>query len=176
MPSVTLPALVEAVIGEMVPAGLKKTDAAFIAAFQDCVIDYCRNYPADAASFVDWWKTKGSRLSINSPEGADAVRVMTIHKSKGLEFPIVFLCGLSRRLNREDVSRPILFDPKLGVGPKRLDLERGIEYPTLARMAVARKMERGMMAEEMRLLLSGADAKKMRKLIGSRFKKVICES
>lgn len=95
MPSVTLPALVEAVIGEMVPAGLKKTDAAFIAAFQDCVIDYCRNYPADVASFVDWWKTKGSRLSINSPEGADAVRVMTIHKSKGLEFKCVILPDFS---------------------------------------------------------------------------------
>ena len=77
---------------------------------------------------------------------------MSIHKSKGLEFPVVLLCGLARRLNREDMSRPILFHPKLGVGPKGLDVERGIEYPTLARMAVARQLEREMMAEELRLL------------------------
>lgn len=95
MPAVTLPALVEAVAGELVSPALKRTDAAFIAAFQDCVIDYCRSYPADAASFVEWWKTKGSRLSINSPEGADAVRVMTIHKSKGLEFRCVILPSFS---------------------------------------------------------------------------------
>ena len=80
------------------------------------------------------------------------VRIMSIHKSKGLEFPVVLLCGLARRLNREDMSRPILFHPKLGVGPKGLDVERGIEYPTLARMAVARQLEREMMAEELRLL------------------------
>ena len=80
------------------------------------------------------------------------VRIMSIHKSKGLEFPMVLLCGLARRLNREDMSRPILFHPKLGVGPKGLDVERGIEYPTLARMAVARQLEREMMAEELRLL------------------------
>ncbi len=80
------------------------------------------------------------------------VRIMSIHKSKGLEFPVVLLCGLARRLNREDMSRPILFHPKLGVGPKGLDVDRGIEYPTLARMAVARQLEREMMAEELRLL------------------------
>ena len=80
------------------------------------------------------------------------VRIMSIHKSKGLEFPVVLLCGLARRLNREDMSRPILFHPKLGVGPKGLDVERGIEFTTLARMAVARQLEREMMAEELRLL------------------------
>ena len=80
------------------------------------------------------------------------MRILSIHKSKGLEFPVVLLCGLARRLNREDMSRPILFHPKLGVGPKRLDVERGMEYPTLARRAVARKLELEMMAEELRLL------------------------
>ena len=84
--------------------------------------------------------------------GGGGVRLMSIHKSKGLEFPVVLLCGLARRLNREDMSRPILFHPKLGVGPKGLDLERGVEYPTLARTAVARQLEKEMMAEELRLL------------------------
>ena len=84
------------------------------------------------------------------------VRIMSIHKSKGLEFPVVLLCGLARRLNREDMQRPILFHPKLGVGPKRLDTERMLEYPTLARLAVARQLEYEMMAEELRLLYVAA--------------------
>ncbi len=104
-------------------------------------------------SFLARLRENGTKLALpaSGREGG-GVRIMTIHKSKGLEFPIVFLCGLSRRLNREDMSRPILFHPKLGVGPKRLDLERGIEYPTLARRAVARQVEYDMMAEELRLL------------------------
>ena len=83
---------------------------------------------------------------------ADAVRILSIHRSKGLEFPVVFLCGLSKRFNREDMQRPMLFHPKLGVGPKGLDTERMVEYSTLARRAVASQLEREMMAEELRLL------------------------
>ena len=98
-------------------------------------------------------RENGNSLTPPAPGRAGGgVRIMSIHKSKGLEFPVVLLCGLARRLNREDMSRPILFHPKLGVGPKGLDVERGIEYPTLARMAVARQLEREMMAEELRLL------------------------
>ena len=65
---------------------------------------------------------------------------------------MVLLCGLSRRLKRDDLQRPVLFHPVLGVGPRGLDRERMVEYPTLARKAVARKLEREMMAEELRLL------------------------
>ena len=98
-------------------------------------------------------RENGNTLTPPAPgRTGGGVRIMSIHKSKGLEFPVVLLCGLARRLNREDMSRPILFHPKLGVGPKGLDVERGIEYPTLARMAVARQLEREMMAEELRLL------------------------
>ncbi len=98
-------------------------------------------------------RENGNTLTPPTPgRTGGGVRIMSIHKSKGLEFPVVLLCGLARRLNREDMNRPILFHPKLGVGPKGLDVERGIEYPTLARMAVARQLEREMMAEELRLL------------------------
>jgi len=94
-------------------------------------------------------------VSVTPPSAARSgggVRLLSIHRSKGLEFPVVLLCGLMRRLNREDMRQPILFHPKLGVGPKRLELERMIERPTLARRAVARQLEREMMAEELRLL------------------------
>ncbi len=98
-------------------------------------------------------RERGGKLIVPQPgrEGG-GVRIMSIHRSKGLEFPIVFLAGLTRRLNRDDMQRPILFHPKLGVGPKRLDSERMVEYPTLARRAVARQLEYEMMAEELRLL------------------------
>lgn len=50
---------------------------------------------------------------------------------------MVFVCGLTRRLNRDDLMRPVLFHPVLGVGPKGLERERMVEYPTVARLAVA---------------------------------------
>ena len=103
-------------------------------------------------SYLSGLQARGERIAAPSAGGGNGVRILSIHRSKGLEFPVVLLCGLSRRLNREDVQRPILFHPQLGVGPKRLDLERQIEYPTLARRAVARQLEYEMMAEELRLL------------------------
>lgn len=78
--------------------------------------------------------------------------ILSIHRSKGLERPVVFVCGLTRRLNRDDLMRPVLFHPVLGVGPKGLERERMVEYPTVARLAVARQLEREMMSEELRLL------------------------
>jgi ATP-dependent helicase/nuclease subunit A len=90
------------------------------------------------------------------PEGAagdaDAVRIMSVHKSKGLEFPVVLLCDTSRRFNRQDSRDTVLVHPKLGLGPKVTDLESRIEYPTLARLAIKERGEREMLSEEMRLL------------------------
>lgn len=84
--------------------------------------------------------------------GNGGVKIMSIHRSKGLEFPVVLLAGLSRQMNNMDQRAPMLFHPKLGVGPWRLDAERMVEYPTLPRMAVAKKMEQEQAAEELRLL------------------------
>ncbi len=95
----------------------------------------------------------GAKVTAAGPgrEG-EGVSILSIHRSKGLEKPVVLVCGLTRRLNRDDLMRPVLFHPVLGVGPKGLDRERMVEYPTLARRAVARQLEREMMAEELRLL------------------------
>ena len=97
-------------------------------------------------------RSTGSRLGVAPGGEAEGVSVLSIHSSKGLERPVVLVCGLNRRLNRDGQKRPVLFHPELGVGPKGLDRERMVEYTTLARRAVARKMEREMMAEELRLL------------------------
>ena len=80
------------------------------------------------------------------------VRILSIHKSKGLEFPVVLVCGLDRQFNEADTKATILFHPELGLGPKRTDRERGLRYTTIARDAVALRLQRQLRAEEMRLL------------------------
>jgi ATP-dependent helicase/nuclease subunit A len=67
---------------------------------------------------------------------------------------VVFLCGLGRQFNKMDAAAPVLFHPRLGVGPKRLERGEGwtVEWPTLARQAVSLQMERELKAEELRLL------------------------
>ena len=85
-------------------------------------------------------------------EEAGGVRILSIHKSKGLEFPVVLLCGLERQFNEADTKATILFHPELGLGPKRTDRSRMLRYTTLARDAVALRLRRQLRAEEMRLL------------------------
>lgn len=89
MPSTALPALVEAVIGNFIDRDLADEDAAYLAAFQDVVLEYCESHSSDLPSFLEWWSRVRSKRSISSPENVDAVQILTIHKSKGLEFPIV---------------------------------------------------------------------------------------
>ncbi len=103
--------------------------------------------------YIDRLQSSGKQPPLPSTgRTAGGVRMMSIHHSKGLEFPVVFLCGLVRKFNRQDFTRPILFHPKLGIGPKGLDAARMVAYPTIARQAVARQLECEMLAEEMRLL------------------------
>lgn len=91
MQSVALPALVENIIADFVPEHYRTSEAPFIAAFQDKVLDYCEGYPSDITSFLNWWKGAAEKASISTPEGTDAVNIMTVHKSKGLEFPCVIM-------------------------------------------------------------------------------------
>ncbi len=86
------------------------------------------------------------------PAEAAGVRLMSIHKSKGLEFPIVILADLDHAFSRQDFDTPVLVHPSMGLGPKRIDLERKIQYPTLARLAIQEKLRRENLAEEQRIL------------------------
>lgn len=91
MQTTALPALVEAIIATFISDDMRKHDAVFLAAFQDCVLEYCEGHPSDLPSFLDWWNRARTSKSISSPEDVDAIRIMTIHKAKGLEFPVVII-------------------------------------------------------------------------------------
>ena len=105
--------------------------------------------------FVVWLDRQaesGIEPEVHSSDGSNAVQIMSIHKSKGLEFPIVFLCDTARRFNKMDSMETVLVHPQLGLGPKVVDSRRGIEYYSMPRRALIRKLNRETLSEEMRLL------------------------
>ncbi len=95
---------------------------------------------------------RGEEPVVSTNGAGNAVAIMSIHKSKGLEFPVVFLANVSRQFNKMDLRSPVLIHPELGLGCKRTDTERGIEYPTLARRAIASRLNSEMLSEEVRVL------------------------
>ena len=97
----------------------------------------------------------GQQPTVSSGSAMSGVQIMSIHRSKGLEFPIVFLADLDKPFNRTDLQSPVLVHPQLGLGPMFIDLDRHIRYPTAAHRAVGGRLSREMRAEEMRLLYVG---------------------
>ena len=121
--------------------------------------EYARKFEANGYKglfrFVSHIRTMMEREENITREDAAAgrgVRIMSIHKSKGLEFPIVFLADTAHKFNASDTLKPALFHRELGIGLYKRDLERRIKYPTVARTAVSRRLTAEMMAEELRVL------------------------
>lgn len=85
-------------------------------------------------------------------ENADVVRIMSIHKSKGLEFPVVFVSGLSKRFNMQDANQSLIVDMDLGVAVDYVDSIRRIKNKTLRRAVLSAKMKEDNLAEELRVL------------------------
>lgn len=104
--------------------------------------------------FLEELEEKNQDLGAARPLGEkeNVVRIMSIHKSKGLEFPVVILAGAGKRFNRQDLREDILVDKDLGLGPVWVDCEKRLKYPTLARIAVKNKLRRELLAEEIRIL------------------------
>lgn len=104
--------------------------------------------------FIDRMRDTGGDLGTARALGEreDVVRIMTIHKSKGLEFPVVIVAGLSKRFNQQDLNASFLMHKHLGFGPKYVDEEKRVAYPTLPNLAIRRQMRLELLAEEQRVL------------------------
>ena len=85
-------------------------------------------------------------------ENEDVVRIMSIHKSKGLEFPVVFLCGTGKQFNLMDLNKNVLYHDELGFGPDYVDLEKRFSIGTIAKEAIKKKMKLETLSEEVRIL------------------------
>ena len=93
---------------------------------------------------------RGEEPSSGGAQSGDCLRIMSIHKSKGLEFPYVFLADTARQFNKQDSMKTVLVHSELGLGAKYTDLERGLEYPTAARRAIAGRIISEGLSEELR--------------------------
>ncbi|TBL70456.1 UvrD-helicase domain-containing protein [Paenibacillus thalictri] len=104
--------------------------------------------------FIERMKETGGDLGTARALGEqeDVVRIMSIHKSKGLEFPVVFVAGLAKMFNQMDLNDSFLLHKELGFGPRFADTELRVGYPTLPALAIRRRLRLETLAEEMRVL------------------------
>ena len=103
-------------------------------------------------------------------EGEDVVRLMSIHKSKGLEFPVVLLCGTGKQFNLRDRNRRILMHHRYGLGPDAVQTEEGSTWATAAKRALQAVSLREMLSEEMRILYVALTRARERLLVCGRMK------
>ena len=121
--------------------------------FYQLAADFEKGSLRDLSQFLehlDALEERGLMTSVSG--GSGAVSIMSIHKSKGLEFPVVFLCNLSRKFNQEDLRAQILCDKQLGLGLSVADRDSRTRYPSVAKRAIALKMAAQSVSEEMRVL------------------------
>ncbi|WP_410515122.1 helicase-exonuclease AddAB subunit AddA [Paenibacillus sp. BR2-3] len=107
--------------------------------------------------FINRLRENGGDLGVAGSGGEEGsgVRIMTIHKSKGLEFPVVFLAGMSKAFNRQDLHASFLMHKELGFGPRFVERDTRVSYPTLPYLAITRRARLELLAEEMRVLYVG---------------------
>ncbi|WP_166001370.1 helicase-exonuclease AddAB subunit AddA [Bacillus sp. Cs-700] len=137
------------------PAGLQRQ------ANLRALYDRARQYEATSfrglfrfLRFIDRMKERGSDLGTARALGEqeDVVRVMTIHKSKGLEFPVVFVAGIAKQFNMRDMANQMLLHKEFGLATKYIDPINRISYPTLPYFTLQKRMKLELLAEEMRVL------------------------
>ena len=127
--------------------------AANLQTFYQLASDFEAGNHRDLLQFLDHLDAMEERgLVTAGAAGSGAVTIMSIHKSKGLEFPVVFLCGLSREFNRENLRAQILCDKELGLSLSVADHMTRVRYSSLAKRAIAAKMSAESLSEEMRVL------------------------
>ncbi|MEW6698564.1 MAG: helicase-exonuclease AddAB subunit AddA [Bacillota bacterium] len=104
--------------------------------------------------FVERMRDAGSDMGSARTlgESEDVVRVMSIHKSKGLEFPVVFVAGLGKKFNLKDLSKELLMHKEWGLGPQVINLTTRVSYPSLPKLLLRQQIKKEAVAEEMRVL------------------------
>jgi ATP-dependent helicase/nuclease subunit A len=102
--------------------------------------------------FIEAQQEAEAEPEVPAADTGNAVRLMSIHQSKGLEFPVVVLADLSKRFNEQDLNGEIIFDEALGLCPKVKPPERGGRYPSLPHWLARRRQKRELRGEELRLL------------------------
>lgn len=139
----------------MLPAGAKKK------ANLKLLKKYAEDFEANSGvglfaflQYIDRLRTSGAKVGEAKLVGRseNLVSIMTIHKSKGLEFPIVFVCNANKQFNNQDLIKNVLMHYELGLGPKYTDLETNILYETLPFEAIKRRITSENISEEMRVL------------------------
>ena len=104
--------------------------------------------------FIDKLKKQNGDLASAKliGENEDVIRIMSIHKSKGLEFPVIFLCNSHKKFNMQDLNDNILLHQDIGFGPTIMDTARKIKYSSIAKDAIKLKMKQETLSEEQRIL------------------------
>ncbi|MBO1199498.1 helicase-exonuclease AddAB subunit AddA [Staphylococcus simiae] len=104
--------------------------------------------------FIDELISRGKDFGEENIVGPNdnVVRMMTIHSSKGLEFPFVIYSGLSKQFNKQDLKRPVILNQQYGLGMDYFDVEKDMAFPSLASVAYKAITEKEMISEEMRLI------------------------
>ena len=104
--------------------------------------------------FIDKLKKQNGDLASAKliGENEDVIRIMSIHKSKGLEFPVVFLCNSHKKFNMQDLNDNILLHQDIGFGPTIMDTTKKIKYSSIAKDAIKLKMKQETLSEEQRIL------------------------
>lgn len=141
----------DSIYGAMADGDIRRGN---LLAFYRMASEYQSGGHKDLEQFLEHLSAMEDRGLVTAGEQTvpGAVTLMSIHKSKGLEFPVVIVAGLSRTFNREDVRGQVLCDQQLGLGLSAVDTVNRVRYPTIAKRAIATKMISDSLSEELRVL------------------------
>ena len=132
--------------------GMERT--ANLESFYQLAVNFESGGNRDLGRFLEYLDSMDGKglLSGAEPSSDGCVTIMSIHKSKGLEFPVVFLCGLSHGFNKESARAQVLCDKELCIGTAAADAVRRVRYPTISKRGILAKMESDALSEELRIL------------------------
>ncbi len=116
--------------------------------------DWAKTHPSDLSAFLRWvdmYIQTGKGGSADSQQSENAIAIMTMHTSKGLEFPVCFVTGLTTKFNKQDKIKRLMLDTQLGIG-MYANHQFGYNHSTLNIRAIRDKIDENLASEEMRLL------------------------